>query len=121
MNTQEFHTLARPPSSWRLSRRSMLQLFNYLFVLFLTAVIVLDPSLLHRPGVELTTDDAQGSIAQAACYGVYHIVRPGQTIYSIAAAYGTTAYRIATCNRYGYTVYVGQSLLIPTYRPYRGG
>lgn len=121
MNTQNFHAFARPPSSWRHNRRSTLQLFNYLFVLFLTAGIVFDPSLLHKPGGELTVGDAQGPVAQAACYGVYHIVRPGQTIYSIAAAYGTTAYRIATCNRYGYTVYVGQSLLIPTYRPYRGG
>jgi hypothetical protein len=121
MNTQDFHTLARPPSSRRLNRWSTLQLFNYLIVLFLTAVIVLDPSPLHRPGAAFAAGDAQGPVAQAACYGVYHIVRPGQTIYSIAAAYGTTAYRIATCNRYGYTVYVRQSLLIPTYRPYRGG
>jgi LysM repeat protein len=52
-----------------------------------------------------------------ACYGVYHIVRPGQTLYSIAAAYGTTAYRIAMCNGISsYTVYVGQALLVPTYR-----
>ena len=72
------------------------------------------------PGAAITYGSAEDTIAQSSCYGRYHIVRSGQTIYSIAAAYGTTAYRIAACNRSGYTVYVGQSLLIPT-RTYRGG
>ena len=52
-----------------------------------------------------------------ACYGVYHLVRPGQTIYSIAGAYGTTAYRIRLCNGLASSsVYSGQTLLIPIYR-----
>lgn len=49
------------------------------------------------------------------CAGVYHIVRPGETIYSIAARYGSTAYRIKVCNGLrSYRVYVGQGLRVPT-------
>lgn len=52
-----------------------------------------------------------------SCRGVYHVVRRGETIYSIARRYGTTAYRIAVCNGLAsYTVYVGQTLLVPTAR-----
>lgn len=52
-----------------------------------------------------------------SCRGVYHVVRRGETIYSIARRYGTTAYRIAVCNGLSsYTVYVGQTLLVPTLR-----
>lgn len=120
MNTQLFHTLARPPSDRRSKYRSKLQLFHYLIVLLVTAIIVLDPSLSLLPRAAFTPGEVEGAVAQMACYGVYHIVRPGQTVYSIAAAYGTTAYRIAVCNRSGYTVYVGQSLLIPTYTYRRG-
>lgn len=51
------------------------------------------------------------------CYGVYHTVRGGQTIYSIAGAYRTSAYRILLCNGLNaYSVYSGQTLLIPIYR-----
>lgn len=60
--------------------------------------------------------DAQ-SYAAWSCRGVYHVVRRGETIYSIARRYGTTAYRIAVCNGLAsYTVYVGQTLLVPTSR-----
>lgn len=49
-----------------------------------------------------------------SCRGVYHVVRRGETLYSIARRYGTTAYRIAVCNGLAsYTVYVGQTLLVP--------
>ena len=49
------------------------------------------------------------------CAGVYHVVRPGQTIYSIAALYNSTAYRIKVCNRLrSYSLYVGQRLIVPT-------
>ncbi len=52
-----------------------------------------------------------------SCRGIYHVVRRGETIYSIARRYGTTAYRIAVCNGLtSYTVYVGQTLLVPTAR-----
>jgi membrane-bound lytic murein transglycosylase D len=50
-----------------------------------------------------------------SCRGVYHVVGRGETIYRIARRYGTTAYRIAVCNGLAsYTVYVGQTLLVPT-------
>ncbi len=124
MNTQCFRTLARPPGRGCPNRRSKrwlkLHLFQFFIFLFLVAVLVVEPSSLQMPGAALTSGNAEGVVAQVSCSGGYHIVRPGQTIYSIAAAYGTTAYRIAVCNRSGYTVYVGQSLLIPT-RTYRGG
>jgi len=120
MNVQEFLVHARSTSRDCFSQWSNRQLFNLFFVVFLAAATVFTPALMQTPSAALTAGDAQSTIAQAACYGVYHIVRPGQTIYSIAAVYGTTAYRIAACNRYGYTVYVGQSLLIPTGRSYRG-
>jgi hypothetical protein len=59
----------------------------------------------------------QYSVAAWSCRGVYHVVRRGETIYSIARRFGTTAYRIAVCNGLAsYTVYVGQTLLVPTAR-----
>jgi LysM repeat protein len=59
----------------------------------------------------------QNSVAAWSCRGVYHVVRRGETIYSIARRFGTTAYRIAVCNGLAsYTVYVGQTLLVPTAR-----
>jgi LysM repeat protein len=59
----------------------------------------------------------QSPIAAWSCRGVYHVVGRGETIYSIARRYGTTAYRIAVCNGLAsYTVYVGQTLLVPTVR-----
>lgn len=60
---------------------------------------------------------AAGLQQPSSCYGVYHLVRPGQTIYSLADAYGTTAYRIRFCNGLASSwVYSGQTLLIPIYR-----
>ena len=60
---------------------------------------------------------SQSPIAAWSCRGVYHVVGRGETIYSIARRYGTTAYRIAVCNGLAsYTVYVGQTLLVPTAR-----
>jgi len=48
------------------------------------------------------------------CRGVYHTVRPGQTIHAIAAQYRTTPLRILRCNGLSaYIVYTGQSLLVP--------
>ncbi|HQY90836.1 MAG: LysM peptidoglycan-binding domain-containing protein [Caldilinea sp.] len=96
---------------------------HLLKVLFILVAVLIHAWLLFSPAEVLAaqavnhTDPMQSEIAMVACYGVYHIVRPGQTLYSIAAAYGTTAYRIAMCNGISsYTVYVGQALLVPTYR-----
>ena len=60
---------------------------------------------------------SQSPSAAWSCRGVYHVVGRGETIYSIARRYGTTAYRIAVCNGLAsYTVYAGQTLLVPTAR-----
>lgn len=65
-------------------------------------------------GPRLTTATAAWS-----CNGVYHTVQRGETIYTIAWRYGATAYRIAVCNGLSsYTVYVGQTILVPTGRAY---
>ncbi len=54
------------------------------------------------------------------CYGTYHVVRAGETVYSIAQAYGSTAYRIRYCNGLSsYTVRTGQTLLVPIQRTRR--
>ena len=90
------------------------KLLKLFMALMIAAVILINPVLAFASDSQGAT---QGIVARAACYGVYHIVRPGQTLYSIAAAYGTTAYRTAMCNGLSsYTLYVGQTLLIPTYR-----
>ena len=70
------------------------------------------------PATGITSAGAsQNPIAAWSCRGVYHVVGRGETIYSIARRYGTTAYRIAVCNGLAsYTVYVGQTLLVPTAR-----
>jgi hypothetical protein len=70
------------------------------------------------PAAAMATVGAmQDPIAAWSCRGFYHVVGRGETIYSIARRYGTTAYRIAVCNGLAsYTVYVGQTLLVPTAR-----
>lgn len=90
------------------------KLLKVFITLMIAAVLLINPGPASASGGYGAT---QGTVARAACYGVYHIVRHGQTLYSIAAAYGTTAYRIAMCNGLSsYTLYAGQALLIPTYR-----
>jgi hypothetical protein len=69
------------------------------------------------PSGQTSLGAVQYSAAAWSCRGVYHVVGRGETIYSIARRYGTTAYRIAVCNGLAsYTVYVGQTLLVPTAR-----
>lgn len=102
----------RDQRSWRSAKLSFL-LISFLIL----AGLLLSPASTGAASAGGSHDATQDASMMAACYGVYHIVRPGQTLYSIAAAYGTTAYRIAMCNSLSsYTVYAGQSLLIPTYR-----
>jgi len=93
-------------------------------MLALVLMVGFSPHLLQSERIDVTAIDSRSVkfTAAAACYGVYHIVKPGQTLYSIATLYGTTAYRIVVCNRlFAYTVYVGQSLLVPIHRPVRSG
>lgn len=89
-------------------------------VIFIVVGIIVVPHTIHSAHAGNGGSAIETPVALASCYGVYHVVRPGQTLYSIAAAYGTTAYRIAICNGLGsYSVYAGQTLLVPIYRPYR--
>lgn len=89
-----------------------------IFVLLFTDLAVVTGDYLHSQ-----PDSRYIQIAALSCAGVYHVVRPGQTIYSIAALYGSTAYRIKICNGLrSYRVYVGQGLLVPTrYSSFGGG
>lgn len=59
--------------------------------------------------------DVGGTLEQtSSCSSAFHRVRAGQTLASIAAAYGTTVHRIVGCNRLAsYTLYVGQTLRLP--------
>lgn len=86
------------------------------FLVILLAIIAV-PSNSDRAHASSSDLTVEAPVMLATCYGVYHVVRPGQTLYSIAAVYGTTAYRIAICNGLGsYSVYAGQALLVPTIR-----
>jgi len=103
--------LLPPPSASRFRRR-----VRVLTLVLLLAIIAV-PSDLNRAHATSGEPAVEASAMLTSCYGVYHVVRPGQTLYSIAAAYGTTAYRIAICNGLGsYSVYAGQALLVPIYR-----
>jgi LysM repeat protein len=56
----------------------------------------------------------------------YHLVRPGETLYSIGRQYGVSAWAIATANHLpdSNRIYIGQWLYIPSYSyysPYRPG
>ncbi len=97
-------------SSRRLRLRRLIVVVVALFSAF---VLVTAP--MHVATVQ--AQDFSPNRPARTCYGVYHLVRPGQTIYSIAGAYGTTAYRIRLCNGLASSsVYSGQTLLIPIYR-----
>lgn len=87
----------------------------------LLMVMVLFAGQPHFARVGDASTAADAVLLRQTCTGVYHIVRPGQTIYYIASAYGTTAYRIARCNGLkSYTVYVGQAILVPIASRSRG-
>jgi hypothetical protein len=98
---------------WANRRRA--KLLNMSIVLLIIIGVLISPALTNAAYADGSQDTTQNAVTMAGCYGVYHIVRPGQTLYSIAAAYRTTAYRIAVCNGLSsYTVYVGQALLVPS-------
>ncbi len=69
---------------------------------------------LVEPARAAVTTPVTMPTASYGCSGVYHTVRPGETISSIAARYGSTPYRIVSCNGLrSYRVLVGQRLLVP--------
>lgn len=112
MSTQYLHAAPTPS----IQRRFLPSKLWYAFVvLVFTIGLLTSPHMTNAAYADSSRDATQGVMAWSRCYGVYHIVRPGQTLYSIAATYRTTAYRVAVCNGLSsYTVYVGQALLIPT-------
>ncbi len=105
-----------PDSTIRTDLRPQTRVFSRLVSVCIVIGVLLTLSMTYGAQAADSIPTCAQSTA-VRCYGVYHIVRPRQTIYSIAAAYGTTARRIVICNRLAsYTVYVGQALLIPIYR-----
>ena len=67
-----------------------------------------------QPAAASVVTQAGSPTDSYGCSGVYHRVRSGETINSIAARYGSTVYRIVSCNGLtSRTVYVGQRLLVP--------
>ncbi len=83
---------------------------SYLLVIFLLVA----PVFTQSEFVWTATASPGGRAASLSCAGFYHAVRPSETIYSIAARYGSSAYRIAVCNGLrSYRVYVGQILRVP--------
>ena len=111
-------TSAAPvPVSLRVARHRIQ--FAHQFLIFVVVAVMLTLSPLTAAAAANPTP---GQTAQTAiqpynawsCRGAYHVVRRGETLYSIARRYGTTAYRIAVCNGLASnTVYVGQTLLVP--------
>lgn len=89
-----------------------------LYVKFSILVIVLGMLFaVVEPANAVMTVQNNTTTAGYGCTGIRHRVQAGETIYSIAARYGSTAYRIASCNNLrSYTVRVGQSLLVPQSR-----
>ncbi len=80
----------------------------------LVIVLLVAPIFTQSDIVLSATGSPRGRVASLSCAGFYHAVRPGETIYSIAGRYRTSAYRIAVCNGLrSYRVYVGQVLRVP--------
>lgn len=116
------------PVFWRVAWHHMQLVRQPLILAIIISLLTLSPLTASassaNPGAASAGPamTAPGQAAQRAsqpyaawsCRGVYHVVRRGETLYSIARRYGTTAYRIAVCNGLAsYTVYVGQTLLVP--------
>ena len=102
--------------SQRAAQQSVKFARRFLFMVAVTILLLL-PSPAASAATAMPQQEASAHVqtyAAWSCRGVYHVVRRGETLYSIARRYGTTAYRIAVCNGLGsYTVYVGQTLLVP--------
>ncbi len=95
-------------------RRNRLAVRAVLFLLLLSFLVPLPAEAVAGTPSQVAVSP---QIEAWSCSGSYHTVQRGESIYSIARRYGTTASRIAVCNGLSsYTVYVGQSLLVPTAR-----
>jgi spore germination protein YaaH len=107
-------TIALTYGSKRASRWTlMLLIVLTIFTLTPPTAYAANPANASRAGSSDLTA-VQQPLAAWSCRGIYHVVGRGETIYSIARRYGTTAYRIAVCNGLAsYTVYAGQALLVP--------
>lgn len=101
---------------WRLRHGVLSHLLIVLAICLVAFLLSAGRVLAH--GDEAGREYGQpGAVLAISCHGVYHVVRAGETIYSIAGMYGTTAYRIRYCNGLAsYRVYTGQILLVPIYR-----
>ena len=99
----------------KLSHNGIVTLVAALAVRVLLAVVLLVTPAFTQSEIVLTANGLpRMRVASLSCAGFYHTVRPGETIYSIAARYGTSAYRIGICNGLrSYRVYVGQVLRVP--------
>jgi LysM repeat protein len=111
---------ASPPVTALALRQFVLRYLRFarqlLLAVIITLALVLPPPTTASATAKTVYTRVQ-TYAAWSCRGVYHVVRRGETIYSIARKYGTTAYRIAVCNGLAsYTVYVGQTLLVPVAR-----
>lgn len=113
-----FYSVRAPTSplcrqKW-LAHRTLLRL---IICIAIPCVMLVTPAAVGEADALSASHTPETAMTRFSCAGVYHIVRPGQTLHSIAAAYRTTAYRLVVCNGLsGYTVYVGQALLVPSYR-----
>lgn len=105
MKTQKITRIAASP--FHIHRTSWTSFIVLLVLLGLLLSFV-------EPAKATATGPVDSPTASYGCSGAYHRVRSGDTIYSFAARYGSTAYRVASCNGLrSYTVRVGQSLLVP--------
>jgi len=73
---------------------------------------IINPTFIYV-GQELIIPQGSGSPGTGA--GRYHVVQPGETLWSIAMKYGTTPWKIAAANGISNTnwIYAGRTLRIP--------
>lgn len=67
------------------------------------------------PEAQPTTPPSTGEGQAGASGPVNHVVQPGDTVYRLSVQYGVSVDAIAQANNLGpyYTIYVGQTLIIP--------
>lgn len=79
------------------------------------AVVLLCTSCRHSPSSRVEVRTAAHTPADQGKHGIYHEVKPGQTLWSIAQAYGVDMHTLAKANALTNitALYVGQKLYIP--------